>query len=173
MKRVALAALLLLAACHRGDPQPTATAAAAPQGLEAAAIQAGVIPDPANTDITGLYARENDRVCIVPSATAYRIGVFVDYDETQNCGGSGTVTRVGETLHVTLGQGGSAADCSFDARFEGDRIVFPARVPEACAKVCVRRASVAALDVARLSGSVSEASTLRDAKGRLLCSGGE
>ena len=172
MRWAALVAFLLLAACNRHDPKPV-TATPTPQGLEAAAIQAGVIPDPANTDITGLYARENDRVCIVPNATAYRIGVFVDYDEQQNCGGSGTVTRVGETLHVTLGRGGSAADCSFDARFEGDRIVFPARVPEACQKVCIRRASVAALDVARLSESVSEASTLRDAKGRLLCSGGE
>jgi len=165
-----LLGLLILAACQRSDPQPVATPT--PQGLEAAAIQAGVIPDPANTDITGLYARESDRICIVPSATAYRIGVFVDYDEQQNCGGSGSVTRVGETLHIRLGRGGEATDCSFDARFEGDRIVFPARVPEGCQKICLRRASVAALDVTRLSESVSEASTLRDAKGRLLCAGG-
>jgi hypothetical protein len=169
-------ALALLTSCQRDAPKPSATTPA-PQGLEAAAIQAGVIPDPASTDITGLYASENDRICIVPSATAYRIGVFVDYDEQENCGGSGTVTRVGETLHVTLGSGGggggeAAALCSFDARFEGDRIVFPARVPDACQKVCLRRASVAALDVARLSDSVSEASTLRDAKGRLLCASG-
>lgn len=177
--RCELLALALLAGCHRSEPKAAQTTPA-PQGLEAAAIQAGVIPDPAGTDITGLYASDSDRVCIVPSATAYRIGVFVDYDDQQNCGGSGTVTRVGETLHVTLGDGGGGGDsggggatpCSFDARFEGDRIVFPARVPDACRKVCVRRASVAALDVARLSESVSEASTLRDAKGRLLCASG-
>lgn len=162
---------LMLAACGRDD-RKTPVAAPTPQGLEAAAIQAGVIPDPANTDITGLYARESDRICIVPSATAYRIGVFVDYDEQQNCGGAGTVTRDGETLHVSLGRGEGASDCRFDARFEGDRIVFPARLPDACQKICVGRASVAALDVNRLSESVSEASTLRDAKGRLLCAGG-
>jgi hypothetical protein len=168
VRGTAFLALLLLAACHGADPKPAATAPA-PQGLEAAAIQAGVVTDPASTDITGLYATESDRVCIVPSATAYRIGVFVDYDEQQNCGGSGTVTRAGETLHVTLdGDGG----CSFDARFDGDRIVFPARVPDACQKVCMGRASVAALDASRLSESVSEASTLRDAKGRLLCASG-
>lgn len=158
----------MLAACGRSDravPNATAT----PQGLEAAAIQAGLIPDPASTDITGLYARETDRVCIIPSATAYRIGIFVDYDEQQNCSGSGVVTHDGESLHVTLGE---SDDCSFDARFEGDRIVFPARLPDGCQKACVGRASVAALDVARLSSAVSEASTLRDAKGRLLCSGG-
>ncbi|MEG3178481.1 hypothetical protein U1872_19755 [Sphingomonas sp. RB3P16] len=158
-------ALLLLAGCHRSAPEPAATRT--PEGLEAAAIQAGVIPDPASTDITGLYATESDRVCIVPSATAYRIGVFVDYDEQQQCGGSGTVSRDGETLHVTLG--GESAGCSFDARFDGDHIIFPARVPDRCQTLCVGRASVAALDAVRLSESVSEASTLRDAKGRLLC----
>ncbi|WP_214019129.1 hypothetical protein, partial [Escherichia coli] len=95
VKRAALLLVLVLGGCHRAEPKPAATPT--PVGLEAAAIQAGVIPDPASTDITGLYARESDRVCIVPSATAYRIGVFVDYDDQQNCGGSGTVTRVGET----------------------------------------------------------------------------
>lgn len=174
MKRVliALAALAMLAACGRAPSAPTAPA---PQGLEAAAIQAGVIPDPASTDLTGLYAREADRICIVPSPTAYRIGIFVDVDEQQNCGGSGTVMRDGETLHVTLGTGDGGIEdpaCSFDARFEGDRVVFPGRVPDACQALCSRRASIAALDVARLSESASEASTLRDARGRLLCGEG-
>ncbi|WP_457352801.1 hypothetical protein [Sphingomonas sp. UYP23] len=166
----ALFALVALAACGSGTSDPAASPT--PQGLEAAAIQAGVIPDPASTDLTGVYATENDRLCIVPSANAYRIGVFVDYDETQNCGGSGEVSRSGDTLHVTLGAGGDAAGCSFDARFEGDRIVFPARVPDACQKVCRGRASIAALDVTRLSESVAEAATLRDARGRLLCGSG-
>ena len=61
---------------------------------------------------------------------------------------------------------------ALNARFEGDRIVFPGRLPEACQKLCLRRASLAGLDVSRLSESVSEASTLRDSKGRLLCSSG-
>ena len=163
----ALLALVALAACHGGAPDP----AASPQGLEAAAIEAGVIPDPASTDLTGVYATENDRLCIVPSAKAYRIGVFVDYDETQNCGGAGEVSRNGDSLHITFGSGDAAA-CRFDARFEGDRIVFPARVPDACQKLCRGRASIAALDVTRLSESAAEAATLRDARGRLLCGSG-
>ncbi|WP_231564871.1 hypothetical protein [Sphingomonas sp. Ant H11] len=60
MKRAALLLVLVLAGCHRAEPKPAATPT--PVGLEAAAIQAGVIPDPASTDITGLYARESDRV---------------------------------------------------------------------------------------------------------------
>ncbi len=146
-------------------PLPAAPAT----GLEAAAIEAGVIPDPNSSDITGLYARDTDRLCVVPTATAYRIGVYVDYGEDQYCGGSGVVTRVGETLNVDFP---AAPGCNFNARFEGDRIAFPGKVPDGCARLCSRRASLAALDVDRLSESVSEASTLRDAKGKLLCSGG-
>ena len=168
MRHMLVPGLLLMIAGCRDDPAKTPAAAATPTGLEAAAIAAGVIPDPNNTDIAGLYARETDRVCIVPSATAYRIGVFVDYGDQQSCGGAGTVTRVGETLHLDFAR---AAGCSFDARFDGDRIVFPGRLPDACQQLCARRASIAGLDVSLLSGSVSEASTLRDGGGKLLCGG--
>ena len=168
MKRGLLLAVLFVAGCSGDEPPPTSNVAAA-TGLEAAAIEAGVIPDPNNTDITGLYARDTDRVCVVPSATAYRIGVYVDYGDRVTCGGSGTVTRAGEKLQLEFD---GTDGCSFEARFEGDRIVFPGRVPDACQKLCTQRASLAALDVGRLSDSVSEASTLRDGKGRLLCRSG-
>lgn len=166
MKAGPILLLLALAACSR-QPESPAKKATPANGLEAAAIEAGVIPDPDSSDITGLYARDTDRVCIVPAASAYRIGVFVDYGD-QNCGGSGVVTRAGETLTLDFP---TAPGCSFDARFEGDRIAFPGKVPDACAKLCERRASIAALNVDRLSESISEASTLRDAKGKLLCGG--
>ncbi|OYY71226.1 hypothetical protein [Sphingomonas sp. 28-63-12] len=171
MKLFAAAVLAMqLCACSNDSkaPPPRPQASAAPD-LESAAIAAGVIPDPANTDITGLYARDTDRVCVVPDQLNYRIGAFVDYGDQQSCSGSGTVTRVGEALHITFSR---AEGCDFDARFEGDRIVFPGRLPQACEKLCARRASFAALDVRRLSESLSEASTLRDTKGRLLCNPG-
>ena len=171
MKAVAAAALATLAGCH-GAEAPRQVATTAPTGLEAAAIQAGVIPDPASSDITGLYAREADRVCVVPSATGYRIGVTVDYDDREHCGGSGVVTRSGETLHVALDTraGAGTGACSFDARFEGDRIVFPGRLPAGCQALCTDRASISGLALDRLSESVAEASTLRDPRGKLLCS---
>ncbi|OYY78623.1 MAG: hypothetical protein B7Y43_05125 [Sphingomonas sp. 28-62-20] len=170
--RAALAVLLALglAGCsgESKPPSPQPRPSAAPD-LESAAIAAGVIADPANTDITGLYARDTDRICVVPDQLNYRIGAFVDYGDQQSCSGSGTVTRVGEALHINFA---GAAGCDFDARFEGDRIVFPGRLPQACEKLCARRASFAALDVRRLSESVSEASTLRNPKGKLLCTPG-
>lgn len=152
--------LLLLAACsdeHR-------RAASAPPDLENAAVRAGLIPDPKSADITGLYARDTDRLCIVRAGSGYRAGAYVDYGDDLNCSAEGPVARAGETLSFSF-----APDCQFDARFEGDRIVFPGRVPDGCARRCTRRASLAALDVERLSDSPAEAATLRDARGKLLC----
>lgn len=167
--RAALAlAAMLVAGCSRAAPETERTAAA-PTGLEAAAIAAGVIADPERADITGLYARETDRVCIVPAPNAYRIGVFVEYSEQQHCSAIGSVARTGETLHVAFPD---AEGCTFDARFEGDRIVFPGSVPEACRAVCSQRASLAGLVVDQWSDTASEAATLRDSRGRLLCSSG-
>ncbi|MGN6279396.1 MAG: hypothetical protein ACTHM8_11830 [Sphingomonas sp.] len=151
-------------ACHGSQPVPQATAT--PTGLEAAAIEAGIIDDPANTDPTGLYQRDRDRICVVPSARAFHIGLYVDYGDTYYCSGQGEATRAGETLHVDLA---SAPGCSFDAEFEGDRIVVPGRLPDACQKACSPRASLAGLSAERMSDSPSEAGALRDGKGRLLC----
>jgi len=153
--------LLLLASCPRGGV-PTAVDLA--PNLESAAIARGLVRDPADRDIVGLYARDTDRVCIVRDGAAYRIGAYVDYGEAISCNAVGSVSRSGGRLGVRFGEG-----CGFDARFDGERIVFPARIPEGCEALCGRRASFAALDVARLSGSAAEARTMRDAKGKLPC----
>ena len=161
--RVIPLAAFLLAACHA---QP----AAAPRGttpgdrLEEAAQAAGVVSDPAKTDPTGLYARDTDQVCLVPTgAGAYRVGALISYDGGQGCAASGTATRVGDRLDLTLG------DCRFAARFEGDRVSFPAELPSACDATCTGRATLAALSAERLSDSPAEAAALRDPKGRALC----
>lgn len=160
--------LLILGACHSSQPAPQATAT--PTSLEAAAIEAGVISDPANSDPTGLYTRDRDRICVVPSATAFRIGIYVDYGDAYYCSGQGEATRAGETLHVELA---NAPGCNFDAAFDGDRIVVPGRLPDACQKACSPRASLTGLSVERMSDSPSEASALRDGKGRMLCAPGK
>ncbi|HEX4693838.1 hypothetical protein [Sphingomonas sp.] len=161
-------ALVLLTACSGESSTPDAPPT--PTSLEAAAIDAGIVPDPANTDPTGLYARDRDKICVVPSATAFRVGIYVDYGDDFFCSGTGEATRAGETLHVELT---SAPGCSFDARFEGDRISLPGALPDACRKACSKRASLAALSVERLSDSPSEAAALRDGRGRMLCAGGK
>jgi len=169
MRRAALAWLLLLTACNGAKP---AENAAAPQDLESAAIERGMVRDPKDTEIAGLYARDTDRVCIVPDGQGYRIGAFVDYGDRITCSGKGTVSRAGETLHVDLGGEGDER-CGFDAKFDGDRIYFPGNVPDACSKLCARRASYAGLEVARMSESIAEASAMRDSQGRQLCGDGK
>ncbi|MES3081787.1 hypothetical protein [Sphingomonas faeni] len=159
MKRVLLLALLL-GGCGR-EPA-TAAADSAGARLEAAAETAGIVPDP-NAPLQGSWARDTDRVCVVGTAKTARIGVSVDYGEDQACAASGTVERSGDALKFAFGA------CKFDARFDGDRIVFPAEVPQACESLCTGRASLAALTVDRLSESRSEAATLRSTKGKLLC----
>lgn len=160
MRTVAILIALLLSACEGGEPS---NRAAAPPDLESAAIERGVIRDPADTDLTGLYARGTDRICIVSDGGGYRIGVASDYGGGITCNGGGRVSRSGETLQIELGA------CSFEARFDGERISFPGRMPSACAALCDRRASLAGVDVERLSESRAEAASMRGADGKAPC----
>ncbi len=156
-------AALLLAACHTA---PSATPRRDTPGdqLETAAEAAGVVADPSRVDPIGLYAHDTDRLCLVPAdAGAYRVGALVSYDGGQGCAARGTATRSGDRLDLTL------AECRFTARFEGDRVSFPAELPAACDNACTGRATLVALSVERLSDSLAEASALRDQHGRALC----
>jgi len=159
--RAALVLLLALAACSGGQSGN----AQAPQDLETAAIERGLVRDPDDSDLTGLYARDTDRICVVRAGSSYRIGAYVDYGDRITCSGAGTVERNGATLRIALGKDG----CSFDAQYDGDRIKFPGVLPDACKKLCARRAAFTGLEVARLSESAAEAAAMRDAGGRRLC----
>lgn len=158
--RRALLIALVLSGCGRAPSQAVADSAGA--RLEAAAETAGIVPDP-NGPLQGSWARDTDRVCVIGTGKTARIGVSVDYGEDQGCAASGTVERSADALKVAFGA------CKFDARFDGDRIVFPAEMPEACELLCTGRASLAAVTVDRISESRSEASTLRSSAGKLLC----
>jgi hypothetical protein len=157
------AAVVLLAGCG-SRPQPSADATTSGAQLEAAAIRTGLIDDPTRADLLGSWALDTDRVCVVPGAKGrLRLGALVDYGEGQGCAASGTARRSGDRVQMTFGA------CRFEARFEGDRIVFPAELPASCDSLCTGRASLAALTVERLSTSTAEAETLRTPGGKLLC----
>ena len=160
--------LVLTAVLITGCSRTGAADQNAGEQLEQAAIAAGVVRDPADTNIAGLYARDTDRVCIVPARVGYRIGATVDYGNGQGCSGAGTVSRTGETLRIDFN---GAPGCSFDARLDGETIAFPGRLPAPCDRLCARRASLSALEADRQSDAVAEAAALRDAGGRTLCGG--
>lgn len=136
--------------------------------LEVAARARGLIVDPADAPLTGLYARASDRLCLIEQGGAARIGMVSDYGDGLACAATGVARRSGESLYVELG---AANDCAFEAQFDGERIVFPAKLPDSCKRFCDPRASLSAFSVERLSASASEASALRDPRGRLLCPG--
>lgn len=159
--RIALVALLLLAGCAQ-EADVTNEGGAA---LERAAIAAGVVRDPQGTALAGLYARDTDQVCIVAAGDGYRIGASVDYGD-QGCSAAGRAVREGERLRITLD---GAAGCSFEARLDGERIIFPGAVPAGCDVLCNGRASLAALEADLLSEAAAEAATMRDRRGRELC----
>ena len=150
---------LLLAAC--GAEQPTDTPGAR---LETAARARGMVADP-NGSLVGSWASESDRLCVVPTGDRLRVGALVYYGDGQGCAASGEATRKGDRLRIGFGA------CRVEARFDGERIIFPAELPRACEAACVGRASLTALTVTRQSESVSEAATLRAPNGRLLCGG--
>ena len=160
-----MALALVLAGCSGGGEGGNAVQASA--DLERAAIARGLVRDPDEMRLAGLYARDTDRVCVRPRAgETARIGVFVDYGDGITCSATGSVRQEGETLHLALGQAGG---CAFEARFDGTAIRFPGTVPAACASLCAKRASLSGLEVTLLSESDAEAAALRDAGGRRLC----
>lgn len=163
MRAGALLAALLLAACLGGQAPDNAEQ---PQDLESAAIERGLVRDPSQSEIAGVYARDTDRLCIVPAGGAYRIGAHVDYGDGITCSTTGTLQRKGGRLAIRLGSGDA---CGFDARLDGDRIRFPGALPKECATFCRGRASYAGLEAARISESIAEARAMRDAAGRRLC----
>lgn len=166
MRRVVITAGLLLAAC--GD-QPTAVDRSPGAQLEQAARAAGIVADPARANLIGSWARETDRMCVVPAAAGdsrnLRLGVLIDYGEGQGCVASGTARQHGDKVAVSLG------GCRFDAQLDGERLSFPAELPAACDALCTGRATLSAVSVERLSASVSEAETLRAPSGKPLCTG--
>ena len=163
--RLILIGALSLTACQ---PSGDSIDNAAGERLEAASIATGLVADPASIPLDGIWARDSDRMCILPASGGgsdglRRVGVVLDYGEGQGCTARGTLARSGRTLEITLGT------CRFSARRDGDSIQFPAGLPAACSTVCTGRASLSALIVERVSASVAEARTLRSPNGAALC----
>jgi len=161
----ALAIGLLVAGCGRGDSdaEDASGTAGAGMALEQAAVDAGIVTDPAKLHPVGAYASETDRVCIVPQEGGYRVGASVDYGDRQSCVARGTAS--GQTkLRFEFGDA-----CTFEAQFDGERVSFPATLPSACDSRCTGRATLTALTASRLSDAEAEARAMRGPDGQPLC----
>lgn len=165
VRRLGPALAVLLAAC---TPSGESVDNAAGERLEAASIATGLVADPATIPLDGIWARDSDRMCILPASggkddAPRHIGVLLDYGEGQGCTARGTLSRSGRDLTIALGA------CQFTARLDGDSIQFPAALPATCNDLCTGRATLSALTVERVSASVAEAGTLRSSNGTALC----
>lgn len=160
MRVVALA--LLLAACGQPAPDPLRPEKGG-AALERAALNAGIVADPANLKPAGAYASETDRVCIVPRDKDYRIGASVEYGEGQSCIARG-VASGRETLRIDFGEA-----CRFEASLDSGRVVFPAVLPPACDRRCTGRATLTAINASLLSNAEAEARAMRAPDGEPLC----
>jgi hypothetical protein len=149
---------MLLSGCGQTPEQATSPEAA---GLEAAAVERGLVDNASDAPLTGVFASGGGRVCMLESGS--RIGVVSQNGEGGRCAASGTFERRGGGLRVGLG------DCRFEAGYDGEHIVFPGDMPEACNRLCTEAASLADLNVDRLSDSPAEAAALRDDRDRTLC----
>ncbi len=154
---------LLLSACGGAERESSAPGDGAGLALEKAAVAAGIVADPRHLDPVGAYASATDRVCIVRQDGALQIGASIDYGDRQSCIARGAASGR-ETLKVDFGEA-----CSFEARFDGERIAFPATLPSGCDRRCTGHATMTALSASRLSSADAEARAMRGPDGEPLC----
>lgn len=160
--RIAVAALALLTACSE---QPVEQTMAAGPMLEDAAVARGLIADPDSVPLTGLFARDADRLCLrAGEGEGAIIGVSIDYGVGNGCSARGTARRTGAGLTIDLGE-----TCRFDAEYDGEVVRFPGALPEDCADLCRGNASLAGMASQRLSHSHGEVAAFRDRRGRFPC----
>lgn len=153
---------LLFAGCER-NPAPVSAPARAGADLERVAVARGLIADPSAVQPVGVYATDEDRVCIVADGGGYRIGAAVDLGPEHRCVAHGAA-RGRTILAVDFGEG-----CALEVAADGERVAFPAILPAACDRLCSGRASLSALSVPRLSASPEEATATRGPGGAALC----
>lgn len=155
-------AFVLLAACS--EPEEEAPDAAGP-ALEDAAVARGLVPDPDAAPLTGLFARDADRLCLREGGDARAIvGISIDYGAGNGCSARGTAQRNGDGLTLDLGEA-----CRFDAEYDGEIVRFPGALPDGCADLCRGNASLAGMATERLSHSAGEVAAFRDRRGRFPC----
>lgn len=118
--------------------------------LEQAAIDAGVIPDVRNMNLSGAFERSSDlgedRFCAVGNDEhGYQVGLLAVFGPDSKCEGMGAAERVGENVRITLdsemeSETDTGKKCVIIASFDGVELQFPGDLPESCKSYCTPRA---------------------------------
>lgn len=156
--KAALALFFALAACIG----PAGPDDAAGNRLEAAALEAGLIPAAAAVT-TGVWARDGNRLCLGPPGGEGRAALLVDDGAGNRCVYVGTATRSGQGVELT------ARRCRLPIRLAGSQAVLPDEIDAACTRLCRGGASPSGLTLDRLSDASAEAAAFRLPRGGIPC----
>ncbi len=167
-------ACISLAGCDGASLAPASDAASNSE-LERAAIDAGIIVDPANLDLAGLYEAgselNNDRFCAVRDEDNYKVGLMVYYGSDQMCAGQGQAVLDGESVLITIAaQDDDEETCEITAIFDGEQIAFPGSISNNCARLCSQRASMAGVSIPLVESGSKSAARAKDAEANRMCS---
>ncbi|HKY80832.1 MAG TPA: hypothetical protein VJM09_05100 [Sphingobium sp.] len=175
MRWISPAALLVLAACQRGDLPASSSSieasASSGTGLERAAIESGVIEDSVRVSPVGLYQRNHeagrDALCVIPGKGGdLRFGLEAEFGEEQSCRGRGTARRAGDKLILSFSGGDH---CIIVGQYDGDQLSIPGVVDMKCADICQGRGSLEGVSFPRIAGEAAAALQARDRRGDPLC----
>ena len=164
MKRM-LAACLLLAGCGGGGEEANQAVPTQPQTAQPKADGAAL------ATLTGLYeggrAARPNQLCITEGkGGANRFGLVVWGANDHSCSGSGTASRRGDSLRLTM-LGDSS--CTLEAPISGATVTLPAALPQGCAYYCGARASFARASFSRAGSTEADAKKATDIAGDPLC----
>jgi hypothetical protein len=164
--------LLLAAGCGtQVAPAGNQAQSAGKSAQEPPSTQAPAPPS-SPAELTGLYegarTAQTDQLCMIGGRDQARFGAVVWGSAMHSCLGAGQAVRQGDRLTFTM-SGDSA--CQIVATVSGDRISFPASVPEGCAYYCGARAGFAGASFTRKGSTEVDALKATDLVGDPLCGG--
>lgn len=175
MRKASLSLLIFLAACHRPDAlqkyDGVDDSENPPSALEKAALNAGVVTDPAKVSVPGLYQRRHeagvDTLCVAPgNDRRHDFGMEAIFGTEQYCRGEGTARRVGDKLILYFS---GRSQCIVVARYDGDQVALPGVVDVKCADLCSGRGSLEGVTFPRLPFGSEARKQVMDREGGPIC----
>ncbi len=171
MKKFLLLLFVLVSCSPSEEQQPQNGSAASSQ--PAAPVATADSPPARLSSLIGLYeggaGERRHQMCVVEGEGGEeRFGLVVWGANLHSCSGSGSVSRTGDRLRLTMA--GDAA-CTMEASISGNSVKLPATTPSGCAYYCGERAGLAGAELTQTGTSEADAMKAKDLVGEALCAG--